>query len=79
MIRKIFRQMSGAQILSSMTVTVCLLVDSLVIGRLIGVDAMSAYGLANPLILIFTALGTTAVAVYNELQVSDRDFFTKPS
>lgn len=58
MIRKVYKQMTGAQIISAMTVTVCLLVDSIVIGRLLGVDAVGAYGLANPVIIIFTALGT---------------------
>ena len=64
MVKKVFRQMTASQIASSVTVTVCLLVDSIVIGRLLGVDAMSAYGLANPVIIIFNALGTmTAVGV----------------
>ena len=65
-----FRQMTGAQILSSMTVTICLLVDSIVIGRLIGLDAMSAYGLANPIIIIFTSLGTMA-AVGVQVRIGD--------
>ena len=60
MVKKVFQQMTAAQIASSVTVTVCLLVDSIVIGRLLGVDAMSAYGLANPVIIIFNALGTMA-------------------
>lgn len=58
MVRRVFKQMTFAQIISSATVTVCLLVDSIVIGRLIGVDAVSAYGLANPLLILFTSLGT---------------------
>ena len=58
MIKRVFRQMTGPQIISAMTVTLCLLIDSIVIGRLIGVDAMSAYGLANPVLIIFGALGT---------------------
>ena len=51
MIRKVFKQMTFVQILSSAMVSVCLLVDSIVIARLIGVDAVSAYGLANPLLI----------------------------
>lgn len=61
MIQKLFRQMSTAQIISAMTTTLCLLIDSIVIGRLVGVDAMSAYGIASPLLIIFAALGTMMV------------------
>ena len=57
MIRKIFRQMLVTQILSAMTVMLCMLVDSMMIGRFLGVDAMTAYGLANPVLLIFAAYG----------------------
>ena len=46
-----------AQILSAMTVMLCMLVDSMMIGRFLGVDAMTAYGLANPVLLIFAAYG----------------------
>lgn len=58
MIKKVFKQMLAAQILSSMTVMICMIVDSIVIGRFLGVDAMSAYGLANPVLLIFAAIGS---------------------
>ena len=58
MVQKVFRQMTATQIMSAVTVTVCLLIDSIVIGRYLGVDAMSAYGLANPVLIIFNALGT---------------------
>lgn len=61
MIQKLFRQMSTAQIISAMTTTLCLLIDSIVIGRLVGVDAMSAYGIASPLLIVFAALGTMMV------------------
>lgn len=46
------------QIVSSMTVTLCMLIDSIMIGRFLGVEAMSAYGLASPLLLIFAAFGS---------------------
>ena len=46
------------QIVSSMTVTLCMLIDSIMIGRFLGVDAMSAYGLASPLLLVFAAFGS---------------------
>ncbi len=57
MIRRVYKQMTGAQIVSAVTVTVCLLIDSIVIGRMLGVDAVGAYGLANPVIILFSALG----------------------
>ena len=57
MIRKIFRQMLVTQILSAMTVMLCMLVDSVMIGRFLGVDSMTAYGLANPVLLVFAAFG----------------------
>ncbi len=50
--------MLAAQILSAMTVMICMLVDSIIIGRFLGVDAMTAYGLANPVLLIFAAVGS---------------------
>ena len=58
MIKKLFRQMLVTQIVSSMTVTLCMLIDSIMIGRFLGVDAMSAYGLASPLLLVFAAFGS---------------------
>ena len=58
MIKKIFRQMLFTQILSAMTVTLCMLVDSIMIGRFLGVEAMTAYGLATPLLLVFAAVGS---------------------
>ena len=58
MIQKLFRQMLLTQVVSSMTVTLCMLIDSIMIGRFLGVDSMSAYGLASPLLLVFAALGS---------------------
>ena len=58
MIKKLFRQMIITQIISSMTVTICMLIDSIMIGRFLGVDSMSAYGLATPLLLVFAAFGS---------------------
>ena len=58
MIRKIFRRMLLTQILSAMTVTLCMLIDSIMIGRFLGEDPMSAYGLATPLLLVFAAFGS---------------------
>jgi Na+-driven multidrug efflux pump/anti-sigma regulatory factor (Ser/Thr protein kinase) len=58
MIRKLFRQMLLTQILSSMTVMLCMLIDSIMIGRFLGVDSMTAYGLATPVLLVFAAMGS---------------------
>lgn len=46
------------QILSAMTVMICMLVDSIMIGRFLGVDSMTAYGLATPVLLVFAAFGS---------------------
>ena len=58
MIKKVFRQMLVTQILSAMTVMICMLIDSIMIGRFLGVDSMSAYGLATPVLLVFAAFGS---------------------
>ena len=58
MIRKLIRQMLTAQILSALTVSLCLLIDSIVISRFLGERAIAAYGLANPLLLAIGAIGT---------------------
>lgn len=76
MIKRLFRQMLATQILSAMTVTVCMLIDSIMIGRYLGVDSMTAYGLAMPLLLIFSAFGSTMSAGIQVLcghSVSDAD------
>lgn len=57
MIKKLFKQMLLTQILSAMTVTLCMLIDSIMIGRYLGVDSMTAYGLATPILLVFAAFG----------------------
>lgn len=58
MIKKLFGQMLLSQILSSMTVVICMLIDSIMIGHFLGVNALTAYGLASPVLLIFAALGS---------------------
>jgi len=57
MIRRLFRQMMITQIVSSMTVTLCMLIDSIMIGRFLGTDAMAAYGYTSPVLLAFAAPG----------------------
>ena len=58
MIRKLIRQMLSAQIFSALAVSVCLLVDNIMIGRFLKEQAMAAYSLANPLVLCIGAIGT---------------------
>ena len=58
MIRKLVRQMLAAQVFSALTVSVCLMIDNIMIGRFLGVDAMAAYGLANPVLLLVGAVGS---------------------
>ncbi len=58
MIRKVFRQMLLTQIISAMTVMLCMLVDSVMIGRFLGEESMTAYGLATPVLLVFAAFGS---------------------
>ena len=57
MIKKVFKQMIWTQILSAMTVTLCLLVDNIMIGRFLGEDSIAAYGLTSPVLLVFAAFG----------------------
>ena len=62
MIRKLTRQMLTAQIFSALTVSLCLLIDSIMIGRYLGVDSIAAYQLANPILLLIGALGSMLAA-----------------
>ena len=62
MIRKLVRQMLTAQILSALTVSLCLLVDNIMIGHFLGERALTAYGLANPVLLVMGAVGSMLCA-----------------
>ena len=62
MIRKLIRQMLTAQIFSALTVSLCLLIDSIIIGRFLGVEAIAAYQLANPILLVIGAIGSMLAA-----------------
>ena len=62
MIRKRVRQMLTAQVFSALTVSLCLLIDSIMIGRFLGEQAIAAYGLANPLLLAIGAIGSLLAA-----------------
>ena len=58
MIRKLVKQMLTAQILSALTVSLCLLIDNIMIGRFLGEHALTAYGLAIPVLLVMGAVGS---------------------
>ena len=58
MIRKLIRQMLTAQIFSALTVSLCLLIDNIMIGRFLGVEALAAYSISNPILLVIGAVGT---------------------
>lgn len=62
MIRKLIRQMLVAQTFSALTVSLCLLIDSVIIGRFLGVDSIAAYQLANPILLFIGAIGSMLAA-----------------
>ena len=62
MIRKLVRQMLTAQILSALTVSLCLLIDSVMISRCLGETAMASYSLANPVLLAIGAIGSLLAA-----------------
>ena len=62
MIKKLVRQMLAAQILSALTVSLCLLIDNLMIGRYLGERALTAYGLSSPVLLVIGAMGSTLCA-----------------
>ena len=62
MIRKLIRQMLAAQTLSALTVSLCLLIDNIMTGRFLGVGAIAAYELANPILLAVGALGSMLAA-----------------
>ena len=62
MIRKLIKQMLAAQTLSALTVSLCLLIDNIMIGRFLGVQAIAAYGLANPILLAIGAVGSMLAA-----------------
>lgn len=58
MVKKVFKGMLLTQVISFMTVLLCMLIDSIMIGKFLGVDRMVAYGLATPVLLVFSAFGS---------------------
>lgn len=55
--KKIFKKLIMTQIASAVALTLCMVIDGVIIGRFLGVDAMSAYGLTSPIITAFAAIG----------------------
>ena len=62
MIRKLVRQMLAAQVFSALTVSLCLLIDNVMISRFLGETGMAAYSLANPVLLAIGAIGSLLAA-----------------
>ena len=62
MSNKLIGRMLAAQVLSAMTVSLCLLIDNIMINRFLGMEAIAAYELANPVLLIIGALASVLSA-----------------
>ena len=62
MIKKLVRQMLAAQIFSALTVSVCLLIDNIMISRFLGEEGMAAYSFSNPILLAIGAIGSLLAA-----------------
>ncbi len=57
MIHKILTKITRTQILTSISISIALTVDSIIISKFLGTSAMAGYGAINPVIIIFMALG----------------------
>ena len=56
MIKSQVRRMLCAQALSAMTVSLCLVIDNIMVGRFLGVSALAASSLATPILLLLNAV-----------------------
>lgn len=56
MIRKIALRMLMAQIAAALTVSLCMMIDNVIITRYLGVQGVASYELANPVLLIIGAI-----------------------
>lgn len=56
MVKKLFQKMLPSQVLSSLAMAICMQVDIILIGQLIGVDGVASFGIANPILIIGTAM-----------------------
>ena len=62
MIGKLVRRMLTAQTLSALTVSLCLLIDNMMVGRFLGVGALAANSLASPVLLIVAGFSSLMAA-----------------
>ena len=58
MTKRLVRQMLAAQTLAALTVSLCLLIDNVMINRFLGEKAIAAYELSNPVLLVIGAIGS---------------------
>ncbi len=58
MLKRLMHQMLAAQIMSALTVSLCLLIDNIMIGQFLGESGLAAYSLSNPVLLLIGAVGT---------------------
>ena len=56
-IRNTFIASTAAFIISSLTSSIGSLIDGVVIGQFLGVESMAAFGLVNPVIIVFSLIG----------------------
>ncbi len=56
MIRQLFNKVSYVQIIVNTASSIAMIVDNIVIGKYLGVEAIGAYGLAAPLLLLIMAV-----------------------
>ena len=59
-IRNTFYAQYAAFVVASLTQTIGPIVDGVIIGRYLGVDAMAAFGIISPLMIIFSLAGAVA-------------------
>ena len=57
LLRRIFRKNMNSKIISAESALIASIVDSIVISKCLGLDAMGSYGLAMPVVFIANALG----------------------
>ena len=56
-IKKVYRSFVLVSILSALTATLGMLIDNVIVGRFMGVDALGAMGVISPVSLVFSAVG----------------------
>ena len=62
MTKRLVKQMLAAQTLAALTVSLCLLIDNVMINRFLGEKAIAAYELSNPVLLVIGAIGSVLSA-----------------